>query len=814
MSNQLPLPSNRGLPALDGMNGGAVSSRYGGQELAGPTDQGIKRYLAALLRYKWMILLIVALGTGAGFVLASRQPVLYQTRARVWIGAGLAGGMVGVPIRQGQLVQGSGWQQLLVSSAVLDTVVRREKLYLKLERPADSIAFHNFHIRNRVAAGTYSLATDASRRSFTLTDAAGQAIDRGAVGDSVGEMVGMLWVPLAETLPANRPLTFTLRSPGDVVGDLADGNRLQSTNPDNDNFMIIRLRGADRAEITKVLTAIVKRFEEVALELKQRRLTETANVLRTQLTQAERALASAEQELQAFKVTTITLPSEQGVPVNPGLQTTDPSALGNYWRLTTQKDLYDRDREAILRALESGDGVAMRMALGLVPSVNQSASLAQALSEAAGSDAKIRSLKITFTELHPTVQSEQQHLDSLEQHVIPVYARQLAQQLRSEAATTERLIDNSAGELRKIPQRAIQLGKLERVKQIADDMYRQLETQHQNAKLAEVTTVPDMQILDWPQEPFMPVADQRLRMLLMCVGGSLGLALLGAILRDRFDPRLRYPDEVTGGMGLFILGAVPALRRGKLGATDMALAVEAFRAIQLSILHAHGAEAPLMLTVTSPGASDGKSFVTSNLAIAFADMGHRTLVIDGDVRRGTVHQLMGTSHKPGLTDYLAGHARSEQIINATRYTLLDVIGCGSRGEAGPKLLGSSAMNKLIEDLREDYDIILIDSPPLGACVDPMILGTLTRNLVLVLRTGTTDRVMAESKLQILDRLPIRVLGAILNDVPARGPYRYYSYLSGYEVLPEVQVGQEVGSLPGGDGSDGGSQGKAVGGNVA
>ncbi len=248
-------------------------------------------------------------------------------------------------------------------------------------------------------------------------------------------------------------------------------------------------------------------------------------------------------------------------------------------------------------------------------------------------------------------------------------------------------------------------------------------------------------------------------------------------------------------MGLHILGAVPALRRGKLGATDMALAVEAFRAIQLSLLHAYGAEAPLVVTLTSPGASDGKSFVASNLAIAFADMGHRTLVVDGDVRRGTIQKLMGTSHKPGLTDFLAGHATREQIVQSTRYTLLDVIGCGSRGEAGPKLLGSAAMTRLMEALRQDYDVILVDSPPLGACVDPMILGTLTRNLALVLRTGTTDRTMAESKLQILDRLPVRVLGAILNDVPARGPYRYYSYISGYEVLDEVAVGQEVSSLP-------------------
>jgi capsular exopolysaccharide synthesis family protein len=172
-------------------------------------------------------------------------------------------------------------------------------------------------------------------------------------------------------------------------------------------------------------------------------------------------------------------------------------------------------------------------------------------------------------------------------------------------------------------------------------------------------------------------------------------------------------------------------------------------------------------------------------------MGHRTLVIDGDVRRGTLHQLMGTTHKPGLTDFLAGHGTRADVIQHTRYPLLDMIGCGSRGEAGPKLLGSPAMAELVESLKPLYDVILIDSPPLGACVDPMILGTLTRNMVMVLRTGTTDRTMAESKLDILDRLPVRVLGAILNDVSASGPYRYYSYMTGYEVVEELPPGAPV-----------------------
>jgi receptor protein-tyrosine kinase len=257
-------------------------------------------------------------------------------------------------------------------------------------------------------------------------------------------------------------------------------------------------------------------------------------------------------------------------------------------------------------------------------------------------------------------------------------------------------------------------------------------------------------------------------MVLAFFGGSLALGIMLAILRDRLDSRLQYPDQVTAGMGLNILGAVPALRSGRLGAEDMALAVESFRSIQLSLMHTSENGGPLTVTFTSPGASDGKSFVTSNLAIAFADMGHRTLVIDGDVRRGSMHRLLGTRHKPGLTDYLAGKVSRGEIIQETQYPMLQVIGCGSRGEAGPKLLGSPTMRELMRDLRPDYDVILVDSPPLGACVDPMILGTLTRNLVLVLRTGATDRALAESKLDVLDRLPVRVVGAVLNDVSQNG----------------------------------------------
>jgi succinoglycan biosynthesis transport protein ExoP len=94
-----------------------------------------------------------------------------------------------------------------------------------------------------------------------------------------------------------------------------------------------------------------------------------------------------------------------------------------------------------------------------------------------------------------------------------------------------------------------------------------------------------------------------------------------------------------------------------------------------------------------------------------------------------------------------------------------------------------------------YSVILIDSPPLGAGVDPFVLGIAAQNMMLVLRTGQTDREYAEAKLSVLDRLPVRLMGAVLNGVPAGGAYRYYGYLPGYESVDERANGLNEAALP-------------------
>jgi capsular exopolysaccharide synthesis family protein len=409
----------------------------------------------------------------------------------------------------------------------------------------------------------------------------------------------------------------------------------------------------------------------------------------------------------------------------------------------------------------------------------------------------LRALTYHYTEEYQPVRRLRVEIETLESEVVPQMVATLVAELDRRDTQVQSQIAGVSSELRQVPPRVMEEARLKRNVAIADQLHGLLRQRHEEARLAAVSSRPDLAILDRASIPRRPIQDSRNRVMLIGFALSLALSFAGVLIFDRFDPRVRYPEEITRGMNLPILAAIPRLKRrngnGLRNDENAAQVIEAFRSLRLKLLH--GGDNRLVTTITSPGSGDGKSFITMNLALAFADQGYRTLVIDGDIRRGSLHRLVGATRKPGLTDVLAGSAVRSSAVQQTGHANLQLIACGTRLHAGPELLGSPELSKLVEELRETYSVILIDSPPLGAGVDPVILGVTFGSMVIVLRTGLTDRELAGSKLSALDGLPVRVLGAIMNGVPAGGAYRYYSYLTGYEAADEAAALEEPTRVP-------------------
>jgi len=420
--------------------------------------------------------------------------------------------------------------------------------------------------------------------------------------------------------------------------------------------------------------------------------------------------------------------------------------------------------------------------LTAIGSVQRAPELSNALKELSDKQAQLRAYRYHYSEAYPPLQRLVAEIAELQQRTIPTLARALASQLAVRESELGRQVDAASSGLRQIPGRAIEESRLHRNAQLKEQTYTALQQRFDQARLAAEATVPDVRILDPAIVPQRPVKNTAPRLLLMGLLAGLGLGMVGAIVLDRADPRVRYPEQVSRDLGLPILGAVPHLR-----AKDTAEVVEALRGVRLNLIHMYGS-GPLLVTVTSPGPGDGKSFLSANLALTLADGGHRTLLVDGDLRRGVLHRRFKASRRPGLVDVLLGATGHDKIVQQTQYPRLALIGCGTRTQRAPEVLGSPAMTELLNEMRGRYDAIVVDSPPLTAGVDPFILGTATGSLLLVLRTGHSHRDVTGAKLEVLDRLPIRLLGAVLNDVPRGGAYGYYAYYSYY--LPDYEAVDE------------------------
>ena len=733
-----------------------------------------ERYLSAVRRYLWAILGMTVIGGALGVFAARRIRPRYETYATIWINAESPQARTTGPIRAEQLLNASSWPELLGSFAILDSVAVKLRLYVKPADGAPAGLFENFAAQEQFIPGAYELTIRPEDNRYILTEARAGVVDSGVVGDSIGRPRGFLWAPDAAALRGARSVGFVLITPRDASIDLR--NRMSTATSRESSMLRITLTGRDPKLTAATLTAMVTQFQATAARLKTRNLVEFASALDQQLSYAAQQLREAEIALETFRVRTITLPSEGG-SVAAGLEVTRDPVLHHFFDQRLQLDSIRNDRELLASTLQAlRNGSTTPLSLLAVPSVHLAPELMTAMTELSSKQAALRADREIYTDENPKIVALRANIDQLSNIEIPAMASSLIERLGRREQDLDARVAGSSRELRQIPTRTIEEMRLRRNVDTRLALYTTLKGRYEEARLAEASSFPDMSILDYPAVPQSPSSSPKLKIIGLAIVMSFGAAIAFVMLMDYTDRRFRYPQQATDELGLDILGVVPRLQNGRKSdsRTEQAWQVtEAFRTVRMSVSQAKES-GPLLLTVTSPSSGDGKSFVCSNLALSFVSAGYQTLLIDGDVRRGTLHQIFSLGTQPGLTDYLSGSAILGEILRTTE-SGLTVITSGSRGERAPELLASKRMSEMIAMLAGRYEVIIIDSAPLSAGIDPLVLATHTTNLLMVLRVGETDRRLADAKLRIVDRLPVRAIGAVLNAASVTGSYRYYAY---------------------------------------
>ncbi len=274
----------------------------------------------------------------------------------------------------------------------------------------------------------------------------------------------------------------------------------------------------------------------------------------------------------------------------------------------------------------------------------------------------------------------------------------------------------------------------------------------------------------------------------MAVGGALGLlfVVILAYLLESNDKSFRSPEDIRDELGLSVVGHVPVIANKTIATGSTAAAglctvhlpkgqsSEAFRLVRTALFFGARSGNLKVVQVTSPDQGDGKSTVSANLAVAVAQSGRRTLLIDADMRRPTVHRLFGLSNDLGVANVIGEHLEPADAIHESEIPNLSVMVCGPRPHNPAELLASQQFEDFLGWARDNYDFVIVDTPPLLAVSDPGNVASRVDGVLLTLRLGKRARAKGTEARDILERVGAKILGVVINGVNARGEYGYQS----------------------------------------
>ena len=423
----------------------------------------------------------------------------------------------------------------------------------------------------------------------------------------------------------------------------------------------------------------------------------------------------------------------------------------------------------------------------------------------------VEQLSVKYGDKMPELQQAKKRLDLINAR-IDREGRELLESLKARANATLKTRQRHEASLAAEQQRALELSalereyrELERDAKTASETYTLVAQRDAEIGMTNRVEAEGIEILDLATRPRAPFFPPKGLLLALGLVAGLGLGALLAVIIDLRDQRIRSLadlERAIAAYGLPVLGQLPLLpadarigvgnTRAQRRQRDLhaylyphSLMAERCRGLRTALTFVEGSHPCRTLMVTSPSSSEGKSSTALNLAMSFCQAGKKVLLIDADMRRPRLHQVFSppTGEPPGLSAVLAGDAAIDEALLEgleDQPEHLSVLLCGAVPQNPAELLDSPAMRRLIGELRERFEVILIDSPPVLPVTDPVILARIVDGVIIVARCQATSRAELQRAISSLRQGDTNLLGVVLNEVDPRSEssgYRvgYYAY---------------------------------------
>jgi capsular exopolysaccharide synthesis family protein len=601
------------------------------------------------------------------------------------------------------------------------------------------------------------------------------------------------------------PLVTDPTRASSMLGSFKGGLRV-ALSP-NTRIIEVHYRSADPQTAANVVNTLMETYVENNFKARFESTMQASDWLQKQLVDLQMKVETSQEKLVRYQ-------KEHEILGTDEKQNIIMAKLDELNKELTVAESERMDKEALYRLVESGDPDAVASSAGGIEDSGPSSQSASQLLEMLRSkqaDIKIQSadLNTQFGPSYPKLAQLNNQLKEIDSQ-IQTEMKKIASKVRGQYTTALQrenmlhdALEKQKQEANKLNESAIEYSLLKRDVDTNRQLYEGILEKLKQAGVSAGLKSNNFRIVDSARPPTGPIEPNVPRNLMFAVMLGLASGVGLAFLLEGLDNTVRTTEQAQMISGLASLGMIPlGSKSARQGANPKRLIIasskeavelvtqvrpqsqmaESYRALRTSLLLSNLGAPPKVIMVTSALPQEGKTTTSINSAVVLAQKGVRVLLIDADLRRPSIHKTLGMGPHSGLSNVLTGSTTLEQAI--TRTSLLPnlfVMPAGTPPPNPAELLASSNMRDMLDHLREEYDHIVIDTPPSLSVTDAVVLSPRADAVVLVIRSGQTTKQALRRSRDILTQVNAKVVGVLLNAVDLSSPdyYYYYEYQGKY-----------------------------------